>query len=96
MIDIETVVKNDAERFRKAEMLLWTIQQQADLFEMRTGFEPTIIMSLDLVDLIATSFRDLLVHRIDKNQTANTICGYDLEILPGRALLYVGYKLDIT
>jgi hypothetical protein len=54
-------------------------------------------MSLDLVDLIAASFRDVLVHRVDKNQTTNTIFGYDLEILSaGRALLYVGYKIDIS
>lgn len=97
MIDIEMVAKKDTERFYKADLLIWTIKQQADLFEMRTGFEPTIMMTLDLVDLIATSFRDVLVHRVDKNQTGTTVCGYDLEILPaGRELLYVGYKIDMS
>ena len=96
MIDVEMVTKENSERSRKADLLIWTIQQQADLFEMRTGFEPTIMMTLDLVDLVATHFRDVIVHRVDKNQTTNTICGYDLEVLPaGRELLYVGYKIDI-
>jgi hypothetical protein len=54
------------------------------------------MMTLDLVDLVAAHFRDVIVHRVDKNQTTNTVCGYDLEVLPaGRALLYVGYKIDI-
>ena len=81
----------------KAEQIINTIQLQADFFEMRTRIKPTIFMSYDLFALVAAAARDLLVHRIDKNQPAHTICGYDLELIhQGYNLLYVGYNVDLS
>ena len=84
---------------RKGEQIIQTILLQADFFEMRTRVKPTIFMSYDLFALVAAANRDafvreVLVHRIDKNQTPHTICGYDLELIyQGSELLYVGYKV---
>ena len=81
----------------KAEQIINTIQLQADFFEMRTRIKPTIFMSYDLFAVVAAGLRDMLVRRIDKNQPAHTICGYDLELIhQGSELLYVGYKVDMT
>ncbi len=80
----------------KAERIINTIQLQADFFEMRTRVKPTVFMSYDLFAVTAAASRGLLAHRIGKNQTAHTICGYDLEIIhQGTNLLYVGYKVEI-
>ena len=93
-VSVEMIDKN-IERFHKAEKLIWNIQQQADLFEMRTGIEPTIFMSYDLFALLVASLQDVVLHRIDKNQTAHTVCGYDCALIhQGSNLLYVGYKVD--
>ena len=90
---IEMVDKN-RENFYKAESLLWTIQSQADFFEMRTGMEPTIFMSLDLVHILTAGLPETVVSRLDKNSTAHTVCGYDLEIIAhSKEVLYVGYKV---
>ena len=79
-----------------AEQIINTIQLQADFFEMRTRIQPTIFMSYDLFAIVAAGMRDVLVRRIDKNQPAHTICGYDLELIhQGNNLLYVGYKVEI-
>lgn len=84
---------------RKGEQIIQTILLQADFFEMRTRVKPTIFMSYDLFALVAAVNRDAfgreaLFHRIDKNQTPHTICGYDLELIhQGNELLYVGYKV---
>lgn len=84
---------------RKVDRLIETIKLQADFFEMKTRTQPTIFMSYDLFALIAAVNRDafgreVLFHRIDKNQTPHTICGYDLELIhQGSELLYVGYKV---
>lgn len=83
---------------RKGEQIIQTILLQADFFEMKTRVKPTIFMSYDLFALVAAVNRDafgreVLFHRIDKNQTPHTICGYDLELIyQGNELLYVGYK----
>jgi hypothetical protein len=94
MLDIE-MINNDREQLHKAEILLWTIQQQADLFEMRTGLAPTVFMSYDLFAILVASLKDVVVYRMGKNQTVHTVCGYDLELLHhGTDLLYVGYKIE--
>lgn len=93
--EIIEMVDKSREDFYKADALLWTIQQQADFFEMRTGMEPTIFMSIDLFQLLVAQYRDVVVaHSIDKNATAHTVCGYDLEIIAhSKEVLYVGYKV---
>ena len=83
----------------KGNQIIETIKMQADFFEMRNRVQPTVFMSYDLFALVAAVNRDafgreVLFHRIDKNQTPHTICGYDLELIhPGTELLYVGYKV---
>ena len=83
----------------KSNQIIETIKLQADFFEMKTSVKPTIFMSYDLFALVAAVNRDafgreVLLHRIDKNQTPHTICGYDLELIhQGKELLYVGYKV---
>lgn len=83
----------------KGEQIIQTILLQADFFEMKTRVKPTIFMSYDLFALVAAVNRDalgreVLLHRIDKNQIPHTICGYDIEFIhPGTELLYVGYKV---
>ena len=78
----------------KGEQIIQTILMQADFFEMRTRIKPTVFMSYDLFALVAATSSALLVHRLDKNQIAHTICGYDLELIQhGEELLYVGYKV---
>ena len=91
--DIETLGTWEQRKY-KAQQLIETILVQADFFEMKTRTRPTVFMSPDLFQLIAAYSRDLIVSRLPKDQTANTICGYDLEILYDRKeLLYVGYKV---
>ena len=83
----------------KGEQIIQTILLQADFFEMKTRVKPTIFMSYDLFALVVAVNRDafgreVLFHKIDKNQTPHTICGYDLELIhQGSELLYVGYKV---
>ena len=82
----------------KGHQIIETVKLQADFFEMNTRVKPTIFMSYDVFSLVlvaADAFgREVLFHRIDKNQTPHTICGYDLELIyPGTELLYVGYKV---
>ena len=93
--EIIEMADKSRENFYKADALLWTIQQQADLFEMRTGMEPTIFMSMDLFHLVVGHFRDdVVAHQIDKYQTAHKVCGYDCElIVHSNGVLYVGYKV---
>jgi hypothetical protein len=92
--EIIEMADKSREDFYKADALLWTIQQQADFFEMRTGMEPTIFMSMDLFQLLVAQYRDVVAHSIDKNATAHTICGYDLEIIAhSKEVLDVGYKV---
>ena len=94
MKEIIEMVNKSRENFYKAEALLCTIQQQADFFEMRTGMEPTIFMSLDLVHILTAVLPETVVARINKNSTAHTVCGYDLEIIAhSKEVLYVGYKV---
>ena len=53
-------------------------------------------MSYDLFAPIAAVAKGMLINRLDKNQPAHAICGYDLELIhQGSNLLYVGYKVDI-
>ena len=93
MADIEMIDTWEQQR-RKGEQIIETILVQADFFEMRNRVKPTIFMSYVLFALVAAATRDLVVHRIDKNQTAHTICGYDLEIIHhSKESLYVGYKV---
>lgn len=92
--EIIEMVDKSRENFLKAESLLWTIQSQADFFEMRTGMKPTIFMSLDLLHILTTGLEDVVVHRIDKNQTTTTVCGYDTELIAhSKEVLYVGYRI---
>lgn len=92
--EIIEMVDKSREDFYKADALLWTIKQQADFFEMRTGMEPTIFMSIDLFQLLAAQYRDVVAYNIDKNATAHKVCGYDLEIIAhSKEVLYVGYKV---
>jgi hypothetical protein len=80
----------------RAEQLISTILLQADFFEMRTRIKPTVFMSFDLFAIVVAATRDIVVHRIDRNQTAHTIGGYDLELIhQGTNLLYVGYKVNM-
>ena len=91
--DIETLGTWEQRKY-KAQQLIETILVQVDFFEMRNRVEPTVFMSHDLFQLIASCSRDLIVSRLPKYQTANTVCGYDLEILYDRKeVLYVGYKV---
>lgn len=77
----------------KCEQIIQTILLQADFFEMKTRLQPTVFMSYDLFALVAATDK-LIVHRVDENQIAHTICGYDLEIIHhGTDLLYLGYKV---
>lgn len=80
---------------QKGEQIIQTILLWADFFEMRSRIKPTVIMSYDLLALVAAVAGDrLLVHKIDENQIAHTICGYDLEIIhKGHELLYIGHKV---
>ena len=78
----------------KGNQIIETIKIQADFFEMRNRVKPTIFMSYDLFALVAAAGRELIVSRLPKDQTAHTLCGYDLELIqPGREVLYVGYKV---
>lgn len=78
----------------KAEQVINTVKMQADFFEMKTRIQPTVFMSYDLFALVAATDK-VIVHKVDKNQTAHTICGYDLEIIhQGTDLLYLGYKVS--
>jgi hypothetical protein len=96
MNEIIEMVDKSRENFYKAEALLYTIQQQAYFFEMRTGMRPTIFMSYDFFAILVGSFRDVVAHRLDKCQSAHTVCGYDLEIIAhGKEVLYVGYKINL-
>ena len=91
--DIETLGTWEQRKY-KAQQLIETILVHADFFEMKTRTRPTVFMSHDLFQLIAAYSRDLIVSRLPKDQTANTICGYDLEILYDRKdVIYVGYKV---
>jgi hypothetical protein len=100
MQDIEKISQEIAQKsaeFKRADILLWTIQQQADLFQMQTGLEPTIFMSYDLFALLVSSFKDAILFRVGEGQSVHTICGYDLELIQhGKELLYVGYKININ
>lgn len=77
----------------KGNQIIETIKLQADFFEMKTRLQPTIFLSYDLFALVAAT-GNVIVHRVDKNQPAHTICGYDLEIIyHGTDLLYLGHKV---
>jgi hypothetical protein len=95
MKDFSTYEQETWEQKRyKGNQIIQTILAQASFFEMKNSVKPTIFMSYDLFALVAAATRDLLVYKLDKNQTAHTICGYDLEIIhQGKELLYVGYKV---
>ena len=76
----------------KAEQIINTILMQADFFEIRTGIKPTVFMSYDIFALLVYNARDIFLVHTDN--TPQSICGYDFEILQqGEDLLYVGYRL---
>ena len=99
---VTEMINNWEQKQQKVAQLISIIQMHADLFEMRTRYEPTVFMSYDLFALIAAVNRDaigkeVLLTRLDENKPAHTICGYDLELIqPGSNLLYVGYKVDMS
>ena len=94
MIDDIEMIDTWEQKVYKGNQIIETIKLQADFFEMRNRVQPTIFMSYDLFALVAAASRDLIVSRLPKDQTAHTICGYDLEIIhQGKELLYVGYKV---
>lgn len=96
MFDVEMVDTWEQKR-RVADRLISNIILQADLFEMRTRYKPTVFISYDLFALVAASPDKVVAHKTDNYQMAHTICGYDLEIIhQGKNLFYVGYKVDMS
>ena len=75
------------------ENLVHNILWQADAFEMRMGYKPTIFITPDLFNSLAVNYKHDLVFTCEK-ATPDTFCGYPIErIRSDRSGVFLGYKI---
>jgi hypothetical protein len=77
---------------KKTEGFIECILDSAYYFECYTKIKPTIFMSNDVLAIITKGTRDAITSY--KYGELMTICGYELEIVPGKNKLYLGYRLS--
>ena len=75
------------------ENLVYNILRQADAFEMRMGYKPTIFITPDLFNSLAVNYKHDLLFTCEKAEP-DTFCGYPIErIRSDRSGVFLGYKI---
>lgn len=75
------------------ENLVHNILWQADAFEMRMGYKPTIFITPDLFNSLAVAYKHDLLFTCKKDEP-DTFCGYPIErIRSDRSGVFLGYKI---
>ena len=65
---------------------------QAENFEMRTGYKPTIFITPDMFNSLAANYKYEL--RVAANKESDTFCGYPIEqIKSNKSGVFIGYKI---
>lgn len=75
----------------RADKYIMCILNSADFFERRLRTKPTIFMSNDVLDIIAHCHRESVISR--PREETLTVCGYDLKMVYGKNVLYLGYSI---
>lgn len=74
------------------ENLFHNILYQAENFEMRTGYKPTIFITPDMFNLLAANYKYEL--RFAANNESDTFCGYPIEqTKSNKSGVSIGYKI---
>ena len=75
------------------ENLFNNILYQAANFEMRTGYKPTIFITLDMFNSLVATYKYELKLAAAKNEP-DTFCGYPIEqIKSNKSGVSIGYKI---
>lgn len=75
------------------ENLFHNILWQAEVFEMRMGYKPTIFITPDLFNSLAVNYKRDLMFTCTKDEP-DTFCGYPIErIRSDRSGVFLGYKI---
>jgi hypothetical protein len=86
------MIDNSIQLYREVDMLIQNILASADYFEYKNNIKPTVFMSMDIRALVLQYYRDALsIYAVTGKP--DTICGYDVQYIQGKGLLYLGYKI---
>lgn len=77
----------------KADRILDTILQGASYFEHYVQIKPTVFMSYDVLAIVARTRNEAITSY--KYGEPITVCGYDLKLVLGKDMLYLGYQLSM-
>lgn len=75
----------------RADNYIIGILKGADFFEYRMGMKPTVFMSNDVLAIILQYHSEKVISQ--NRGEALTICGYELKMVFGKNVLYLGCKI---
>jgi hypothetical protein len=78
--------------YKDIDRLIQNILASAEYFEYINKIKPTVFISMDIFALVSKYYQDV-IYTYAATGKPDTICGYDVQYIQGKGLLYLGYKI---